>query len=376
MDRYAVYLKPRGSLASPIGSDTIFGAVCWALETLKLVKVGELLANFSPPKYAFSSLFPACRVEHNSNVEIVRFFPRPLMSGLAPAQIEELSAELRETSAFKERPKPAATVKVVENEKRWLKKATWMSESLFTEIVEQGLTTFDLYRRIDAAPSKIQIVGGMLTGEADYRRMRRALDVDKGFIQSEAVQHNQIDRVLGASAEGLLFFEQETFFRGGAGLWCLAQTQDEEAKRWLEAAFRYLSDTGLGANRTTGKGHFEITLGELTKLPDAGENANAMVTLSCYLPKEGEWRADRQPLRYTLEMVWAKREAKFPRVIEGGRSAPIYKEPVRMFTPGSVFPLNQRAEVYGRLAQVVKAKDNGGVAVWQSGLAVPVFAKA
>lgn len=381
METYAVYLWPRGSLASEIGSDTLFGAVCWALQILRLTDVGKLLGNFVPPRFAFSSLFPVYRPNGRKagipTPAPLRFWPRPLTGSLTPGQVNQLAEELRQRkpSDYKHRPGGAAVANVVDKDKRQLKPALYISEGLFKEIVETGLTAPDLYRRLVEKGSKGDDIGyksGLLFRYDECARLCSRKDWPQ-VMRTTAVQHNQIDRVAGSSVEGLLFFEAETFFAAGAGLWCVARVDGDETRRWLEAAFRYLSDTGLGANRTAGKGHFQIEWGEPIQLPDAGEAANAFVTLSRYLPVKDEWSPEGRPLSYEIRTVWGKREQKFPRPSPGSKSPPVYKAPVRMFAPGSVFPFSgKRQEVYGSLAEVVR-DENGSV--WQSGLAVPVFAR-
>lgn len=370
MKYYAVYLKPRGAFASEIGSDTLFGAVCWALQVLGLTDVGALLQNFAPSRFAFSSTFPCYRV----NGTTLRFYPRPMTGELLPAEVNQLAKEERQKnpSRYQSSPRGKAVAKIVKEYKRDLKTAGYVSETAFREIVEQGVTTLDLFRRLNQQ-NGFKSEHGLLWSTREHKQMGDEVEQP---LKTVAVQHNQIDRVIGSTGEGMLFFESETFFGAGAGLWCVAAVDGNKTRDWLQAAFRYLSDTGLGANRSVGKGHFDIMMDEEIELPSAGENANAVVALSRYLPNEGEWSAEHRPLRYELKTVWGKREQKFPRVPDGSQTPPIYKDPVRMFLPGSIFPLDApRQQVYGSLARVVKGNENGKGAVWQSGLMIPVFAR-
>ena len=376
METYAVYLQPRSSLASDIGSDTLFGAVCWAFQVLQITDVEKMLGDFNPPRFAFSATFP---VFHKNGAALC-FYPRPMTDELLPAEVNSLAETLRQEkpSQFKDRPPSAATTEVVERYKKYLKKATYLSESLFREWVEHGLTTLDLYKRLKtrgAQPNDIRSSGGVLFRQDDLVRFFGREDPPL-LSRQTAVQHNQIDRIAGSTGDGLLFFENETFFAPGAGLWCLVAVDGDETRRWLAAAFRYLSDTGLGASRSVGKGQFDIRIGEEIALPDAGASANSFVILSRYLPVDGEWAPNAEPLRYEIKTVWAKREQKFPRPLSDAKSSPVYKKPVRMFAPGSIFPIaTAREPVCGRLAQVVEPDENGSTPVWQSGLAVRVFAK-
>lgn len=371
MDTYAVYLRPRGSLASELGSDTLFGAVCWAIRILGLVDdVEAMLEGFATrPRFAFSSAFPSFEEgEHR-----VRFYPRPCLPEMSPGQIEVLAQEECNKNPRLERK--AAKVQVVQLAKR-LDGKLYLSEALFGEVVRGEIDTVGLYRRfkkIGYNPQDIEAAGAVLISHGERRRLYGELLT---FMAEADVQHNQVDRVAGATAEGLLFFERETFFRSGGGLWFVLRAEAEDVENLIRPALRYLADTGLGANRASGKGHFDIEIGEKIALPQAeGTNANAFLVLSRYLPKEGEWPADKSPLAYRLLHLWPKRESKFVQPVVGQATAPVYKRRLRVFAPGSIFPLaGEPRSLYGRLAEVVP-KPASGHGVWQSGLAVPVLAR-
>jgi CRISPR-associated protein Csm4 len=191
-------------------------------------------------------------------------------------------------------------------------------------------------------------------------------------LKSYDVPRNQIDRVQGTTAEGLLFVDSQLFFARGAGLWCLMRAEEKTVEALIRPAFRYLADTGIGGERTVGKGHFNIKIEGAPSLADAGESANSLLTLSYYLPPESELCLDHGYAGYNLVRRWAKRESKFPQAFAGQASPPVYKRLVRLFAPGSIFPLPERKEIYGRLAQVVP-EGEGPWSVWQSGLAIGIF---
>lgn len=369
MDTYAVYLRPHGSLASELGSDTLFGAVCWAIRILGLVDDMEaMLEDFATrPRFAFSSAFPFFEVNGNR----VRFYPRPCLPEMSPGQIEALAQEECDKNPRLDRK--AAKVQVVQLAKR-LDGKLYLSEALFGEVVRGETDTVGLFRRFKKRghnPQDIEAAGAVLISHGERRRLHGE---PLTFMAEADVQHNQVDRVAGATAEGLLFFERETFFRPGGGLWFVLQAEAEDVENLIRPALRYLADTGLGANRTSGKGHFDIEIGEKIALPQA-ERPNAFLVLSRYLPQEGEWPAGAKPLAYRLLHLWPKRESKFVQPVVGQATAPVYKRRLRMFAPGSIFPLaGEPRPLYGRLAEVVP-KPASGHGVWQSGLAVPVLAR-
>lgn len=366
METYGVYLWPRGSLASDLGSDTLFGAVCWAIQVLGLADVGALLEEWErEPPFAFSSAFPVCQVDVEGQGKTVRFYPCPPLPEPTPYQIDKLIEG--EPDARK------AKVQAMERAKQ-LKKVAWLSEELFARIVCGELDAAGIFHSLwseSKSNGSIRQIGDLLLTSEEHRFIQRA-GIPIPFVQNQTVQRNQVDRVTGAAAEGLLFFEQERFFWPRAGLWCVLRARPEAVDSWIRPAFRYLSDTGLGANRTSGKGHFRIEIGEPPKLPAVGA-PNSFIVLSRYLPKEGEWNPDGSPLRYTILNLWPKREQKFVQPVPGQRTPPVYKKRIRVFAPGSVFPLSRPQELYGRLVRAV-SPESGGHTIWHSGLTIPVFA--
>lgn len=365
MQRYAIYFVPYGSLhAEELSSDTIFGAVCWAMEILRLCNVGQMLQDLerrSP--FAFSSAFPFL----NSNGKLLHFYPRPLIPELSPSQRERISSRIKEESP--RLSEKQALREVIEKEKA-IEESLWVSEGLFREIVE-GEDMEGLCRRLTrrgARPEEVEKWGPFLL------TCRERGNINESLLPPcclKDVVRNQIERLRGAVARGFLFAEGELFFAKGAGLWCLMLAEEEMVQRLLLPAFRYLEDTGFGGERSIGKGHFKIEVKEAPPLPHAGQKANVFLTLSHYLPSPGEIELQPQLFSYQLISRRAKRESKFPEAFRGMVSPPIYKRMVRLLAPGSLMPLLERKEVYGRLIPVAE----GPWKIWHSGLALGTFAR-
>ena len=377
MQTYPIYFWPRGALASRLSSDTLFGAVCWAIRILGLTDIGAWLKTFNThPAFAFSAPFPVVWPE-NGNPP-VRFYPRPFLPPLSARQVNALIAEELKRNGCED--EITARMRVTARAKQ-LKRKTYVSEALFTEIVNGELDAAALYRRYKDTKDKdtetkdtdIEAVGNILISNPERQRLQEDGRLS-AFVVETDVQHNHVDRVAGATVEGALFFEHETYFRARSGLWSVLRTDEGTLENLIKPALRYLADTGLGANRTTGKGHFDITIDDSWALPQAA-NPNSFITLSNYLPHEGEWPPHKEPLHYDLRTLWPKRESKFSFAVPDQRTPPVRKRRVRMFAPGSVFPLSEpHREVYGQLAPVVPPRE-GPHTVWQSGIAIPVFAK-
>lgn len=355
MNTYAVYFQPRGALATwPLASDTLFGAVCWGIRALGLMDdsqlTGWLEAQQNAPVLAFSHAFPL----YTKGATRLRLYPRPASFQPTFADFDRLA------KSKAEKVRAAAAGKK-------LKRIGYVSEAVLNQIVAGNLQPFAGLQAFFSGSGQLTHKAGALWTSPEAALVP---DRPEKLFETEAMQHNQIDRMAGATVEGMLFYREETFFAPGAGLWAALRTDEQDFARYIQPALRYLADTGLGADRTSGKGQFDITVEFAFDLPRA-KTPKALMTLSHYLPDADEFDPQGEPLAYTIKTLRPKREQKYPRLLpEGQKSAPIYKQALRVFEPGSVFPLKNQKELYGRLARLTPP---GQEAVFQSGAALMVY---
>ncbi len=362
MNTYALYFSPRGSLASwPLASDTLFGAVCWGVRVLGLMGDEELThwldsLQHEPP-FAFSHAFPAYLKDNSP----LRLYPRPLNFQLGFAAFDTLAQEWQRQ---KRGSLKAAKVEVARCSK-WFKKINYVSEGILAQIAAGKLTSQAILSSLLFETGAYHERAGVLCSGTEQASLPERL------YAVEAVQHNQVDRMAGATVEGALYYREETFFAPGSGLWALLRVKnDRDFDQYLHPALRYLADTGFGADRTAGKGQFEIKVQPAPALPKPAA-PTAILALSHYLPEAGELDLQGEPLAYLLKTLRPKREQKYARPLSSGqKSAPVYKQAVRVFEPGSVFPLKQQKDIYGRLARLTPGDQEP---VYQSGAALMVY---
>ena len=368
MNTYAIYLRPRGALASRLSSEMLFGAVCWGIQSPGLTDVGRLLKDqFAAPRFAFSAAFPLLyQLDDGQFKSSVRFYPRPVTFEVTPS----MAAQAGTTKTAK--------LKVADTLKKEFRPVKFLSESIMQRVAVDPQATLSLW--LTAALGRDEETNRYSTGDlqrvSGYLLSAAEAQTWDGLIGSKEGprQHNQIDRLGGATVEGLLFYENEQHFKVNNGLWAVVRADQAAMDDWVRPALRLLADTGFGANRSVGKGQFDITVDDNFKLPGNESNANGFMSLSRYLPAPDE-ALTGEPLAYQLTTLRAKREKKFPADEGPQASPPIYKESVRVFEPGSIFPRTNRREVYGRLAVAIPETAPGGP-TYQSGLAVPLFVKA
>lgn len=361
METYLVTLEPKGSHLGSITSQTLFGATCWALQTLGLTDVGALLAGFTgSPRFVFSSAFPFIR---GPNGAVVRLFPRPLflivpsVEGLAE---EKVDRNRRKSQFMKE-------VKALTAEAKRIKDVPFVSQGLFAEICTGKRDGLSLLRDWG---SVIEEFSSALCLKAERQQLGDPMGQEsrKSLWAQVDVQRNSVDRVVGATGEGLLFHETQTFYdRAHAGLWFAART-DPAIWPWLEAAFRYLADTGLGGKRALGKGHFDIAWQKADGLLPDAPDADSFITLSHYLPRFRDGQFEAEPMAYKLLPVRQKAENRYP----GKEQMRIYSGTLNVFAEGSAFALSVKQPVYGRLEKLTEIDEHS---VYYNGLALPVFVR-
>ncbi|MEW6418832.1 MAG: RAMP superfamily CRISPR-associated protein [Nitrospirota bacterium] len=373
METYGIYLRPKGSLAGTISSDTLFGALCWSIKELYgTAELEGILSKFREnPKFIISSAFPYLYRDS----EKVRFFPKPLLPSLSSLQVDGLASESKGVRRGPQNVfvKRRAIVEVVEKEKP-IRSVDYFSQRLFEEIVKGEIETESLFRRFvdrGVRDEDIEKIGNALITKGE--RVLINPDGEQRLFWGEVdVQRNEIDRLTGSTVEGRLFFTKETFFtRSFGGLWFILRTDDLE---YIKPLLRYLEDTGIGGERTVGKGHFAIPLDEICKveIPDSGKDANCFITLSRYIPLNDECAFEQRPLSYSLSSIRPKHESRLP-----GINHRIYKKMLRVFEIGSILPIQSRKEpgYYGQIVPVGINAEKAGWHVWHNGMTIPVFAK-
>jgi|GEM_PF-954515 CRISPR type III-A-associated RAMP protein Csm4 len=327
----AVTLEPLGPWSGWAESDTLAGALCWAAWMLGQ----DPAALATSEELAVSSLLP---VLLRSGQPVVRFYPLP--AGTVPEK--------------------TAPDTVAAEEVKVLKKVRWLSEKLWGRVATGVSTAGQLLGQTGQAGGPVRVGELLLTREEASRaglveRSDGHWQFPDGGTAGSAYDtadatHNQIDRLTGSVGEGLLFFERELVFRRGHfGFWLASALP---AGRLLPL-LAVLGDTGIGANRSTGRGHFRILHHEPLELrlpvPPAGRRAGFML-LGRMLPSADErerFTGDMRPLSWTLHYVQGIYEKRY------SADPALARRPVRVFAAGTVFEGHPPANrVVGRHAEV------------------------
>lgn len=287
-----VYLKPRNSFKNPLRSDTLFGSLCWAISMIHgNQKLDDLLKGYHEKDLAFpffiSSAFPYLIKEENP----ICFLPLPI----EPVKTTDVIAD-----SFK-------------NERLKLRQWKKAGKRTYTNVEH-----FEYSYCSGKAPNLVAVAPK---------------------IEVLPITHNTIDRVIGGTLSindhGQLFHTNEYFLKPKqankqkqqAGLYFLLKGDDQ----LLEGPLRFLEHYGIGGDRSTGRGRFDISAIKDFELKEPDE-ANAVMALSLYYPTEKErtfyQNVEDRVLNYKLV------ERKGWKALQKGSQ----KLPHLLFKEGSLFP--------------------------------------
>ena len=202
-----------------------------------------------------------------------------------------------------------------------LKKIQWLSMALW-KLVANG------YPLNDA--DKLNLQGGLAMLKTEPLP-------DGPFEFVEERPRLAMDRASNSHADELLFHFSRVWLHPKAGLYFLAQFEDDSARANFEAALRLLGDEGIGADRTNGNGWFSFErMASLDLKPANGKQAMA---LSLVNPAPTDCQPDD----------WLEGSA-YKLISRGGwiGGTGLRKQRLRMFTEGSVF----KSALQGQVVEV------------------------
>lgn len=284
VNRYII--KPLGPFSTPLRSDTLYGHIICAAATLDGPEGAESLIhgfeNCAPP-FLLSSAFPQ------------GMLPMPTLPPIPRSSFKKLTAERKE---FK-----GEMFAALEAAKRF-KKLSLVPESLLYE--NSGvLSTESLFTRWLDKPDLFAGQGG-------------------DAVAPELEPHNSIHRITGSVLDqGGFYLSESVWRRRDARLALYVKTDDRSL---FERYFNYVADTGYGADRSTGKGHFSYERDDSFDPAPFSRGGNAMLSLSVCSA------TDLSSFTGSYDLF-----AKYGRVWSGFGERNPYKKPFAAFSEGAVF---------------------------------------
>ncbi len=244
-----VYLKPKSTFPF-LSSDSLFGAITYALSELYPDKLDDFLKRFEDKNnlpFLISSAFPFLK----SGDEYYRFYPKPL-------------------SRFQSKD-------VICNKK--FKKIKFLEESIFMDLVSGNMNNGELFDSF----IKKELVISENNKSFLFKKENNDLLKDN-FFSTEIAPHNVIDRINYNSMN--IFYSSNYRFKDNKGLFFLVDFIDDSFEDVFLAALRYLRDRGFGKDISTGSGQFDFEIDDFEVFDElnSAEKGQYFVSLSRFIP--------------------------------------------------------------------------------------------
>lgn len=340
-----VYLKPRAPFAQAVPrSDTLFGAVAWAIRLLYgEAALAELLGQFdeaikaaAAPPFVISSLFPYLKHENS----VLRFLPRPLA---APVQM-----------AFDTPQKYQLAKK--------LKQTTLLSEAVFAAVASGELNDDEVLNELSKGKqSRFALHGGALITQAELGSVR----LFPSLYSNGETARNAINRLSASTGDdgGQLFYTPIAAARAldatdaHTGFYCRLRLNEAVApgiSAKLKAAMYFLGEKGFGGDVSVGRGHCEIEIDETAS--ELGCDDGARLVLLSLLHPSTKDRAHFTGCQPSL-LARLERRKGFLESAFTASTLRFWKPTLVMLGEGATFPRDGSRQIYGSLFTDLSPRD-------------------
>lgn len=291
MDLYKIVVKPVTSFCSPLQSDTFFGAFCWSY----LFRYGEMAlremldhCKNGSPDIIFSNAFPSGRL------------PMPIGAGHFRDKKDELKTK----------------------QERYERYINHKKKDHLTTI------TLDEFN---------QVINGIEPSYSDSINMELKTVSWRNMVSREAYTVESMDE------KGSLFEVEETYTLASYDIYIYSTLE----RNVLDCTLKQMFQAGIGAQRSVGKGIFEISEGlkefDGFKIP---ENPNGFVALSNFVPK----KEDPTNGYYRTFL-------KYPKVSYiSDEDDPPFKKPLIFLEAGSTFYVQPVRPFFGSCVERIALK--------------------
>jgi CRISPR-associated protein Csm4 len=282
-------------------SDTLKSAIFVC--ALQLSKENDVIDKSFLESFKISSAFPFYKETENEDKKYFYFFPKPELS--RPFKFSDNTTDLSDKDK---------------------KKINFIGSSIFERYIK-NVEKFEFTSEELNFPN--------LLNNKDY----------KSLIKSDTYQHVAITRDDGNDSTP--YYVDKIYFHSNSGLYFLVETDDETFKK-VKSAMQLLADNGIGTDRNTGNGQFEVAFDTMDlEVPDDG---NYDLSLSLYCPEKKEiGQLDESFYGLTKRGGYISSP-------QNEENLSIRKRSIYMFTEGSVFPKMENDEV--RKGKIVDLKPN------------------
>lgn len=171
-------------------------------------------------------------------------------------------------------------------------------------------------------------------GFATIPDLKKEKDEDKKPYFTINVPRIGLNRITNHPGDRFFHFG-EVFYKENSGLFFLVYFKDNTIEKEFNTTLMFMSEEGIGGDRTVGKGLFEIAKKESITI-NIPENIDSKITLSLYYPKEEEIEDIKDGYYEILERRG---------YIYSPFTKSLRRKNVRMFKEGSVFNSQKEGKI-------------------------------
>jgi CRISPR-associated protein Csm4 len=305
---FKLVFQPETAFGDLFGADTVFGHIAWAVRYLygndKLEKL--LTAFHNEPPFLLTGFIPD------------GFLPRLIL----PPYKWSYDKDSEKKKLLEQR-----------NEAKKQKKIEWLS--------------MDFYRKYQES----------MSSKLKYD------DIKDLEISSYETTRNAIDRTSFKVSEGALFTDTYIWTNKKLNVYVRVHS-NEYGKQWFEPIAEYLSLTGMGKNKSTGKGKFTITVEDLTGKEEElfSYRGSHFISLSHCAGNT------LKPLAYKLFTKYGRVGEEWSQHGINGKLL-IFKNPIVFYKAGSTFFTNNSESFYGKMIGHIHPDER----IVQYGYAFPLY---
>ncbi|MDR0912824.1 MAG: type III-A CRISPR-associated RAMP protein Csm4 [Methanobrevibacter sp.] len=315
---HVIYIEPKSTLPL-LSSDKLAGSIVYGISELFPEKINDIVNDFKKLNHPFivSSGFPYIKTAK----KIIRFFPKPIQKPLKPEDRKKFDNIEKEIEYFKKSKELGAI--------------EFLDEITFYEIINGKITNLELFDLMEQKQYFIKNNRFLLC--KDNNEMVKDVSIS---YSKEIKPHNSINRIIQHTKP--FYFEGHRFHENN-GIFFLIKFRDENIKDIVLSSLKFLEDRGLGSNISSGSGHFKIGKIEIdTELEkNVTNNGQFYLLLSRFIPN----KYDIEHLKNHISDSLYDIDFKQGRIMKNS----IFKNKIRFFKEGSVFPVNKTNDNWGNV---------------------------
>ncbi len=329
MKTYLIKLDTKSSFSSIPNNQVLFGAICWAIKDLYgKEKLESMLENLSNNPFVLSNVYPKNLLpKFNIDYKL-----------LNQENINELLKKHQDKKGL-----------IFTNIKKY-NKARYFSRGVVKELLSNTLDKTTFLEDILVKTSKKYQFDKDVISIIDE-------NISENEMKTVHEMRNSLNRMTHSTSgtdeddKGRLFYANRTF-TDQASFEFYLQTHNID---FFIPIFKYLSDTGIGKDKSVGFNQFHFSLIDEIRFEN---NTNYKYLISNMIPLKNE--IDFRESYYDLKSSIGKVESRDYFLGED-----ILKREIVYITEGSVLKVNEEKSFYGDLPVV---KEINGIKIYQNGL--------